>query len=259
LVADSAAGIFIAGMITLTGLDVLFESVKQLTDASDEQLVSQITGAVRSVEGVEGLRDIRARSVGSGSIVDITILTEVKLSASAASAIAERVRWEVMEQFPQRVLDVQVRAQSGGTACPLLSRNQMPIEVVEANIRSVLGRFEHSNTYSGDGDADSTALQSIKRVTVHYINSAALCVDVLVSLDGPMEQAKRVAREMQGVLLAQPDVVQVEIQLDLLDVGDVGDGGDVDRAASAVEMMRKIEIVPSPSPESPFPLSTEST
>ena len=39
---------------------------------------------------------------------DMTVLTDVKLSSSAAHAIAERTRFVVMDRFPQEVLDVLV-------------------------------------------------------------------------------------------------------------------------------------------------------
>ena len=46
----------------------------------------------------------------------MTVLTDVKLSSSAAHAIAERTRFVVMDRFPQEVLDVLVGNQ---TAYPL--------------------------------------------------------------------------------------------------------------------------------------------
>ena len=42
------------------------------------------------------------------SCSDMTVLTDVKLSSSAAHAIAERTRFVVMDRFPQKVLDVLV-------------------------------------------------------------------------------------------------------------------------------------------------------
>jgi divalent metal cation (Fe/Co/Zn/Cd) transporter len=48
---------------------VLCESVKQLTDASDEVLVGEIVKVSRGVEGVKDVKNIRARGVGSGSLV----------------------------------------------------------------------------------------------------------------------------------------------------------------------------------------------
>ena len=126
LVADSAAGILIAGMICMTGMEILLESVKQLTDTSDQSLTLKIDKLERSVEGVQDLKALRARTIGrlnhqiiimflvvfqallpyfitvlnSGSLVDMTLLVDQKISSSAAMAIAERVRWKIIEDIP---------------------------------------------------------------------------------------------------------------------------------------------------------------
>lgn len=41
------------------------------------------------------------RTIGSGSLVDLTVLIDEKLSATAAHAIGERARWQIMERLPQ--------------------------------------------------------------------------------------------------------------------------------------------------------------
>ena len=46
LAADSAAGILIAGMICMTGLEILIESIRQLTDTSDSSLTTKIENMV---------------------------------------------------------------------------------------------------------------------------------------------------------------------------------------------------------------------
>ena len=61
LIADSAAGILVAGMICLTGFEILFESVKQLTDTSDRSLTIKIEMVSSDVAGVLGVTQIRAR------------------------------------------------------------------------------------------------------------------------------------------------------------------------------------------------------
>ena len=61
LIADSAAGILVAGMICLTGFEILFESVKQLTDTSDKSLAVKIENISSDVAGVLGVTQIRAR------------------------------------------------------------------------------------------------------------------------------------------------------------------------------------------------------
>lgn len=61
LIADSAAGMLVAGMICLTGSEILSESVKQLTDTSDKSLSIKIESLSTDVAGVLGVTQIRAR------------------------------------------------------------------------------------------------------------------------------------------------------------------------------------------------------
>eukprot|EP00607_Mallomonas_marina_P010643 CAMPEP_0182422498 /NCGR_PEP_ID=MMETSP1167-20130531/8228_1 /TAXON_ID=2988 /ORGANISM="Mallomonas Sp, Strain CCMP3275" /LENGTH=280 /DNA_ID=CAMNT_0024600629 /DNA_START=469 /DNA_END=1308 /DNA_ORIENTATION=+ len=56
LFVDSAAGILVAGMICLTGFEVMTESVKQLTDTLDAELSEKITECSMNVQGVLGVR-----------------------------------------------------------------------------------------------------------------------------------------------------------------------------------------------------------
>lgn len=232
LVADSAAGILIASMISLTGIEVLSESVKQLTDQSDEVLAEDIAAMVASeVEGVEGVCTVRARRVGSGSLVDMSVLTQPKLSTSAAQEIAERTRWQVMEAFPS-VLDMAVRTQGTGKICPLLSRNQRSTMDVEADVRNAVeGAFGSDDMFGG-----------IKRVTVHYVNSAALCVDVHLNVktgDYSVQQARRLARQMRLHLLKDKDIIQAEVLLDLTEAEEEGEGSEGNDAV--VQYMREIK------------------
>ena len=41
------------------------------------------------------------RTIGSGSLVDLTVLIDEKLSATAAHSIGERARWTIMDKLPQ--------------------------------------------------------------------------------------------------------------------------------------------------------------
>ena len=63
--ADSAAGLLVAGMICMTGADILGESIKQLSDTNNEDLVETIDKMVRSGVNVLSVQRIRARQVYS--------------------------------------------------------------------------------------------------------------------------------------------------------------------------------------------------
>ena len=93
-------------------------------------------------------------------MIDMTVLTDMKLSSSAAHAIAERTRFAEMDRFPNEVLDVlvgktkysslvfvelcrimvgvQVRTQSAQTVCPLLSRTQKVRIIIKITILLIM-------------------------------------------------------------------------------------------------------------------------
>jgi divalent metal cation (Fe/Co/Zn/Cd) transporter len=227
LMVDSAAGILIAGMISCTGMEVLFESVKQLTDSSDEVLADRLHVRAKAIEGVRGVKNIRARRVGSDHIADLTVLIDAKLSASAAHAVGERVRWTMMETFPT-VLDAMVRTQAADLVCPLLSATQQraPLEVENDVRRLLLQRGTLPAEGPTEGEAQVTkhplaAIKAVPRVTVYYVDSAMVSVDVLITLDSSLSvtQAKEIAKEARShILRSSKDIQQANISLDLTEI-----------------------------------------
>ena len=171
LVFDSLAGILLAGVIATTGLEILSESVRQLTDTHDSDVSTKVKLLVEEKCGdVLGVRKVRSRSVGSKNIVDVTVLTENKISASAAQSIAERVRWIIVTGVPN-VLEASVKTQSTETFCPLLARSQRTPADIEASVRAVVDR------------AAVQGLRGVGRINIHYVNSAMISVELLVDVD----------------------------------------------------------------------------
>jgi divalent metal cation (Fe/Co/Zn/Cd) transporter len=146
---------------------------------------------------------IRARTVGSGSLVDLTVLTDNKISASAAHVIGEKARWKILESIPY-VSDVLVRTRSKETVCPLLSRTQRDPVSVEKEVRKALTGFPE--------------IQDVRRVTVHYVNTAILCTEVVIKVDPTLTitSAQTLARQLDKSIKEKvSDVAQVEVHLDL--------------------------------------------
>ena len=96
------------------------ESIKQLTDTSDSDLVERVKALVQeSQEGVE-IKRIRARWMGSSAIVDLSLITEGSLSSSAIRATEEHIRHVIMSKEPG-IIDAEVHATSQAVVCPLLT------------------------------------------------------------------------------------------------------------------------------------------
>lgn len=227
LVADPAAGMLVAGMISLTGIEVLMESVKQLTDSSDGFLTSQIKNMAKGIDDVQGIKSIRSRSVGGGShVVDVTLLTDMKLSTSAAYAIAERTRYKIMEEFPE-VIDVLARTQSTEIHCPLLAVEQRSLEEIEQSVKDKVN--------------SNSDVEEVKKVTVHYINTTKLWVEVLLTMNNnlPISEARSKAKSIQRVLLEDKDMVQVDVSLDLTEGEAYENINHLVTAAAAAEAERE--------------------
>jgi divalent metal cation (Fe/Co/Zn/Cd) transporter len=141
--ADAAAGLLVAGMICMTGAEIMGEAVKQLTDTSDTELAERIKFlALESSEDVIEVKRIRARWMGSSAIVDVGIVTSGTNSASANRQVEEKLRYKIREAEPG-VIDADVHAVSDVLTCPLLTatgaQDEMKsVQELEDDARSIL-------------------------------------------------------------------------------------------------------------------------
>lgn len=108
-VADPLAGLGITAMIVYilvrTGGDVL----RRTMDAVDAGVRDRIAGVAASIDGVEGVHDIRARHLGRSMVVQIHAEVDGDLPLRAAHDIAERVRRALVGELPQiDTVDVHV-------------------------------------------------------------------------------------------------------------------------------------------------------
>ncbi|CAM9792277.1 unnamed protein product, partial [Chrysoparadoxa australica] len=132
-VIDPIAGLLVAGMVSLTGLQLCVDSIKQLTDYSDFEVRQKLADLTNGVDGVNHCDNVRARQMGSQTLVDLTIQTEGTISVSAAEEVAQRVRWVILTEMPS-VSDVLVRTAVDEKPCPVMLTLR-PQKEVEADIR----------------------------------------------------------------------------------------------------------------------------
>ena len=76
--------------------------------------------------------------------------------------------------------------------CPLLSQTQRTPAAVESDVKALLLQYDHDNSNSSEGssilasrgdDAEAGSdrrmrVLGVPRVTVHYVDTAVLCVEV---------------------------------------------------------------------------------
>lgn len=209
LAADAFAGLLVAGMICMTGAEILGESIKQLTDTSDEALVGKVAKLVNDSEDVLDVKRIRARRVGSAAMVDVSLCTPEGLSKSANHALEERLRWRIMEQ--PGVVDAEVHATGPDVVCPLLvadsgvREEQKSVSEVESSARQLL--FMHPD------------VNSVKDVTVHYQDTVLVSVDATIELFNPgtttVARANEIAGDIRDRLESAEEINKANIFLDL--------------------------------------------
>lgn len=143
--ADAFAGLLVAGMICMTGAEIMGEAVNQLTDKSDKQLIERLkTVALEESDDVLEIDRIRARQMGSSAIVDLSIMTPANFSPTANKEIENRVRYAIMDK-EKGILDAEVRATSQSlvqfpplTATSAQHGNNTSIQQIESDARSLL-------------------------------------------------------------------------------------------------------------------------
>ena len=211
LAADPFAGMLVAGMIAMTGAEIMGESVKQLTDAvTDEELVKNVKIVSSEDADVRNVTRVRARQVGSRALVDVDVDVPLELSASAHRAIEERIRVRIMSDV-DGVMDVTVKATEEAVVfCPLLTAIEDSDEMhhisateVEEEARALL-------------DANSN-VKSVRGVTVHYQDTVLVRVDanICVDPDITVSQANILAATLRRNLESSDDIDQANIFLDL--------------------------------------------
>lgn len=198
LAADAAAGMLVAGMICMTGAEIMGESIKQLTDTSNQELVEKVTIIANEQEDVDQVTRVRARQVGSSAMIDVEVSMQEDLSSSAARAIEERLRATLLEQ--DGVLDADVKAKSPGVVvCPALLQvsgiSQPTAAEVESCVRDeILEKHPEVNSVEG--------------VTVFYQDTMLINVDVDIRID-PSASIAKATTLAQGIRTSLEDSNQI--------------------------------------------------
>jgi len=211
VVMDAGAGLLVAGMICMTGAEIMGEAVKQLTDTSDEKLEERVKVlALQESEDVLEIERIRTRWMGSSAIVDLSLKTAENLSSSANKAIENRVKYAIMKK-EKHVIDAEVRATSRSVVqCPLLTiarvkqNDNASVQEIESDATSLL--LSHDD------------VSSVQRCTVHYEGSLKAIVDANIKLKSPfmtITNATNTANDLRELLESSENIYRANIYLDL--------------------------------------------
>jgi len=215
LAADPLAGMLVAGMIAMTGAEILGESMKQLTDAViDEEMVKSIDATALEDADVHNVARVRARQVGSSALVDVEVEVSAELSASAMRAIEERIRVRIKSEVEGNILGVDVKAVAEDVVFyPLLTATA----IEDSNVDSHTSATEIEEIARGVLESHADVL-SVNGVTVHYVHTALVRVDANICIDphASVSHANTLASTLRERLKASDDsIVQGKIFLDL--------------------------------------------
>ncbi|MFZ9609981.1 MAG: cation diffusion facilitator family transporter [Methylococcales bacterium] len=106
--ADAIAAIVVALMVVKIGLNLIFDSIKELVDTSlPPKLVAEIRTTIMAIDGVEGIHLLRTRQMGEDALIDAHIVVDPRITVSEGHAIGDNVRDELINCF-DGIMDVLV-------------------------------------------------------------------------------------------------------------------------------------------------------
>jgi cation diffusion facilitator family transporter len=106
---DPVAAVIVGVLICKTAWEIFREASHQLTDGFDENEIQSYKETIQNIYGVKGIKDIKARSYGNNTIVDIVILVNSALDISSAHDISTDVERILIEKHD--VYDVHVHVE----------------------------------------------------------------------------------------------------------------------------------------------------
>ena len=215
---DPVAGIVVSLMIVRSAFEIGWDSVNQLTDTADQELVDvvsrQVQGFVLEQRGVTSFSQVRARRIGSDALVDLSVVVEPMLTVSAAHVLAEHVRYRIVKNIKE-VVDVTVHVdpehvteEDEHTQLKLLKIASNPMQI-EKEVKEVIGL---------EGIQDG--ILSVTHVGVHVLEGKVR-VEVTIDVDPnyTVRKASEVAANVRRKLEALQSVSYADIHLELDDGG----------------------------------------
>ena len=223
---DPLAGGAVGLMIAKTGGEMVWESVKDLTDTQDEEVIERLDATIAGVAGVAGVKSVRHRRMGPYQVADAHVLVHQELSVSAASQVIAKCRAAVRAEMPDVTeMMVHVSAADGyGRGRPpdqgWKDRLAASEHVAEADYR-LEGLRSHEDVEEDvrrvvGSNAD---VKWIEHVSVHYLGGLVQVRCSIVLDDALMiRDANLIARTIRQKIEANiADVNAADIHLELED------------------------------------------
>lgn len=111
---DGAAAIAVGILICKTAWDIFRDATHNLTDGFDEGELSDLKRMIARTEGVESIRDLKARVHGNHVLVDVVIEVAPELTVIQGHAISDRVEEQMRKVKNVMHVHVHVEPSSNG-------------------------------------------------------------------------------------------------------------------------------------------------
>ena len=212
---DPIAGVLVAGLIVKAGIDIGYESLRELTDEiPEEEVIIELEKILADVEGVDHYHEMRARRMGPHLLVDLHIEVDSMMSISAAHQVAERVRLRILDKIPavNEVLvhvdaeDDFIEEEGGESSRDILLMR--PQREIEADVKNVINEIPE--------------ITGITHIYCHYLNQN-LSVQVNIMLDTEMRiiEAQKIASTARMKIEQIKDIDDADLHLELDDALEV--------------------------------------
>ncbi|MDU0330728.1 MULTISPECIES: cation diffusion facilitator family transporter [Paenibacillus] len=103
---DVVAAIAVGLLICKTAWDIFRQSTHNLTDGFDEKELGDLRSTIARTQGVEGIKDLKARVHGNHVLVDVVIEVDPQLTVIESHKISDRVEERMRKK--QNVMHVHV-------------------------------------------------------------------------------------------------------------------------------------------------------
>ena len=213
---DPIAGVLVAGLIVKAGIDIGYESLRELTDEiPEEEVIIELEKILADVKGVDHYHEMRARRMGPHLLVDLHIEVDSMMSISAAHQVAERVRLRILDKIPavNEVLvhvdaeDDFIEEEGGESSRDIVLMR--PQREIEADVKKVINEIPE--------------ITGVTHIYCHYLNQN-LSVQVNIMLDTEMRiiEAQKIASTARMKIEQIKDIDDADLHLELDDSPEMG-------------------------------------
>ncbi len=195
---DSVAAIIVALMVAKVGIDLAWQSLRELVDTglSRDDLES-IRQAILSISGVKALHLLRTRRVGGQALADVHIIVDDHVSVSEGHQISEAVRMRLISEIAP-LADVMVHIDTeedvDGPSCI-----DLPLrDEVEMRLKNYFREIPEA--------------RQIEHTTLHYLHGR-IDIELLLPLTvvSDVARARQLARQFAAAARADKDIGIVKV------------------------------------------------